>query len=91
MHIVGRPHCAAWHADLAPRYGCESLSSEPDCLGLAHDSGRDSPPRWLCGRRTARFRAGFTLYMVTIIEIYSVKPAVRQEDRENPRGDGGHN
>ena len=25
-------------------------------------------------RRSERFRAGFTLYMVTIIEIYSVKP-----------------
>jgi hypothetical protein len=28
------------------------------------------------GKTATRYTAGFTLYMVTIIEIYNVKPAV---------------
>jgi hypothetical protein len=46
--------------------------------------------RGACPRPTPRllrqFRAGFTLYMVTIIEIYSVKPPSRAPSRLGPSG-----
>ena len=76
------PHLGGEGAPLALHHlpVCRALPRGGGCReGVAGGPLRPKNEEWPCAgggpRQPISFRAGFTLYMVTIIENYSVKPA----------------
>jgi hypothetical protein len=58
---------------------------EPDDCTPAHPDTLGARNPLLPAAAQQRFSAGFTLYMVTIIEIYSVKPRRRSSFKAAPQ------